>query len=244
MDIDRLNISNLTALWEEAVKEKGQLVKGNDYKYGLFAASEWPNRLWFDRDVDTHLLSSATALIKTVWPFVVPYWDVYQNPESHELFRECGYELKSEQFGMSLDLSGKRWDPISDIRFEKVDDMEQANRWSESFTSAFRYHISKELLTVSDHIQVLLIYSAEKLIGTLMMFSCDPRVMGLHSMGIHPDLQRRGYGEKVMRQALHYLQSDGYEWVTLQASKAGWDLYKKLGFEQRFHMRNYVLTQH
>ena len=241
MNIDQSNISNLTSLWRQVVKNDGQFVPGKDYDYSLHTQSDWPNRLWFHGDITSDLLVAASRHTKTIWPFIIPYWDIYNNPDSHDIFLDCGYQLKTRQYGMYLELNTDLQDDVSDIHFEKVSSSDQAILWSGIFSSAFGYHINEQLLITKNNIDVLLIYASGKPIGTMMLHSSEPHMTGIHSMGILPDMQQSGYGGKIMKKVLYEIQSNGFRWVTLQASEAGLGLYQKLGFRQQFLMRNYTL---
>ena len=243
MNIEHLNITNLTSLWKNVIKDKGHFVAGSNYDYSLYPNSDWPNRLWFHEDISPKRLAAASKTIKSTWPLIIPYWDIYENSDSHEVFLDHGFELKSEQYGMFLKLNLDQQYDVEDIYFEKVSHEREAVIWSEIFSSAFGYRINKELLITDGNVDVLLAYSSGKPVGTLMLHSSAPLVMGVHSMGIAQYMQRKGYGGKIMKKALNEIQKKGFQWVTLQASKAGLGLYQKLEFQQQFLMRSYLLQQ-
>lgn len=55
--------------------------------------------------------------------------------------------------------------------------------------------------------------------------------IGLYAVATHPKMQRKGYGESLMRAVLDDVMRDtGFETVVLQSSAAGYSLYVRMGF--------------
>ena len=76
-----------------------------------------------------------------------------------------------------------------------------------------------------------------------MLYHNNPEVVGIHSMGIIPEMRRRGIGEKVLKEILNISVEQGFKYATLQASMAAKPLYKKYGFTTQFKMSNYQLKK-
>ena len=84
----------------------------------------------------------------------------------------------------------------------------------------------------------------DKPVGTCILYYRDNTILGIHSMGIIPEMRRNGYALKIMQYALDWTSKMRFEYVTIQASDMAKSLYIKLGFEEQFKMMNYVLKEH
>ncbi len=73
------------------------------------------------------------------------------------------------------------------------------------------------------------------------MHNFPQTIIGIHSMGIIPEMRGKGFAEQMMRTILNQAVEQGFERATLQASSMGKGLYLKLDFEQQFAMSNYGL---
>jgi ribosomal protein S18 acetylase RimI-like enzyme len=65
-------------------------------------------------------------------------------------------------------------------------------------------------------------------------------VAGLYYIGTRAGFRSRGFGEAVTRHAIHHGAALGCEMASLQASPAGYPVYKRIGFEDVAYYRTYV----
>ena len=71
----------------------------------------------------------------------------------------------------------------------------------------------------------------EKLVGMVGSINYnDFAYIGL--MGVHPDYQRQKIGQKLMAEVMNWIQSNNCPIILLDATEAGFPLYKNLGFAE------------
>ncbi len=243
MDLKKHNIHNLTALWQLVNQRVDAYAIGDAFDYGIVNYSSWPNRLWFkntpeqsDLDLAKRIISSSSTKI------TVPYWEIDGN-DYGPLLKMNGFEKVLEQVGMSLDLTKASFAP-AEIELHKVKDERTSLLWESLFEKAFGYKIHHKLLLNSyDEVDYLIAYDKAYPVGTALMYYSGNEVVGIHSMGIIPEMRRKGYAERMMQSMLYEAVNKGYRYAVLQSSAMGKGLYDKLGFEEQFLMRNYALAQ-
>ncbi len=65
--------------------------------------------------------------------------------------------------------------------------------------------------------------------------------IGIYSVGTIPQYRRKGYAESLMRQVIaHCSQKFGIERTVLQATRAGYDMYRKMGYREVGHFTVYM----
>lgn len=242
MDLAKRNIHNLIDLWQLVNQSADSHVIRDAFDYGIIDYSDWPNRLWFvnspnqdDLDMAKKIISSTTTRI------IVPFWDIDGN-DYDKLFEQNNFSKVLEQVGMFLDMRKGSFEP-SDILLQKVQDKSSALQWEMLFEKAFNYRIDHQLLlNTYEEVDYLIAYEQNAPAGTAVMFKSGNELMGIHSMGVIPEMRRKGIAEKMMHSILSDIALKGYRYTTLQASAMGKGLYLKLGFEEQFHMANYVLA--
>ncbi len=242
MDLAKGNIHNLTDLWQLVNRSADSHVVGDIFDYGTIHYSDWPNRLWFHNPPDQKHLDQAKKIISTsTTRITVPFWDIDGN-DYDKLLEQNNFSKVLEQLGMFLDMRKRDFKP-SDITLKKVQDERSALQWELLFEKAFNYRIDHQLLlNTCEEVDYLIAYEQNKAVGTAVMFKSDTELMGIHSMGVIPEMRRQGIAEKMMHSMLSDTAKKGYRYTTLQASAMGKGLYLKLGFEEQFQMANYVLT--
>ena len=234
------NIENLKSLWR-LVGERASVHHSTDWaEYSLIKGYQWPNRLWFMGDITEAAVAQAKALIQSEDElFVLPYWDVYHS-NGDQLLKENGFELLFEQLGMSLELEQK-YDAQLSLKIKKVSTAADAALWSELFEQSFGYQIHQQMLQWTyDTIDYWIAYDGNTAVGTLMLHYTGDTI-GIHAMGILPEMRRQGFAEQMMVHTLNHAIDKDLKYATLQASALGKGLYAKLGFEEDFVQRNYRL---
>ncbi|BFP43423.1 hypothetical protein FGF1_42680 [Flavobacteriaceae bacterium GF1] len=242
MDLKKLNIDNLISLWQLVDRRAGAYVPGDVFDHGTITYSDWPNKLWFTKKPTPEDIIIAKEIIaSTSTKLTIPYWEIEGN-DYESLFAKNGFEKVLEQVGMALDLSKGDFTP-SGLKLQKVENRKAAQLWELLFERAFNYKIHYELILKSlDDVDYLIAYDQTFPVGTAVAYSTGNQIVGIHSMGIIPEMRRKGYAEKMMQSMLHEAMGRGSSHAVLQASAMGKGLYEKLGFEEQFAMSNYALS--
>ncbi|MEQ9166525.1 MAG: GNAT family N-acetyltransferase [Fulvivirga sp.] len=238
MDLKHMNLENLQALWRLVGTNVGDYISTNSYEMSVVANSEWPNRIWFSDPNYGGYIHEITNQFR-LENFTIPVWDDPSN-DLRKALEACGFELKSEQYGMS-----KALNPIEEtsnnLSLKYVTDQESANVWSDTFMQAFGYLIHPEtIMKTRNEVNYLLGMHDNEPVGTVVLFTNHTKIAGIHSMGIIPEMRKRGFAEDILLQTLNIAAEEGASHATLQASESGKHLYTKVGFQVEFTIKNYV----
>ncbi|MUH35391.1 GNAT family N-acetyltransferase [Zobellia amurskyensis] len=236
------NVKNLTSLWETAGVAFDSYSKTPVFEYCEINGSEWPNRVWLHQPITQETIDLIKQKIgATTTPITLPVWDIYNENES-VILENNDFSFIFEQVGMSLKPS-HLFDVKSDVEIVRVSNPTEAMLWSELFQKSFGYVISSETVNKTlGKIEYYIAYSNSLPVGTALLHKTDS-VMGVHAIGIPPEMRRRGYADQIMKLLINNIIKNGYEYITLQASNMGKNLYLKLGFEEQFLIKNYRLVQ-
>lgn len=242
MSIIKLNIENLTSLWQTVSEPSNSYFCETNFDYSFIENSEWPNRLWFNQDINKELIKLAKTKIKaTSTNLIIPYWDVY-NSNSFKRLEENEFNLKFEQIGMSLK-TPSILSEVNTLNLKKISTEKEAELWSVLFSKSFGYYINPILLNTSNrNTNFYIAYDQGKAFGTGILHTTN-NVSGIHSLGILPEQRRKGYAEQIMKLLINKSIEINSDYITLQSSNMGKGLYLKLGFEEQFVIKNYALQQ-
>ncbi len=241
-DLINANIKNLTSLWKTAGISFDSYYKTPDFEYCEIKDSEWPNRLWLDQNITQATIDLIKEKLATTPSIItLPIWNIYDKNED-AILEFNGFKLKFEQVGMSLTLD-KSFDIKSDMKIQPVTKDTEAKLWSELFIKSFGYKTSSEtIIKTLNKINYYIAYHDGIAVGTAILHKTN-NIMGIHSVGIPPEMRRRGYAEKIMKLLINIAVENRNEHITLQASNMGKNLYLKLGFEEQFFIKSYALQQ-
>lgn len=234
------NIKNLTSLWQTVCKPSNSNFREQDFNYSLIKNSEWPNRLWFDKEINNNTIVLAKEKISLIsTDLTIAYWDIY-NSDSFKMLEENGFMLKFEQTGMFLKRN-HLFSELGNLTLKKVNTENETIKWSELFFKSFGYFINPILLTSSlKNISYYIAYNENEAVGTAILHTTN-NISGIHSLGILPEQRRKGYAEQIMKLLINQSIKTDSNYMTLQSSNMGKGLYLKLGFEEQFTIKNYVL---
>ncbi|WP_299457948.1 GNAT family N-acetyltransferase [uncultured Microscilla sp.] len=242
LNLTKANFNNLTAYWAETSKLYDMYFAGESFSYCVNPDALWPNRVWMHQPLSPKLLQEVKEKIQGLpQPMVVPY--VHQpNDNADEIFAAQGFKVAFEQIGMSLKLGNTYPHQQNRVTLKKVLQVNEATLWSKLFEQAFGYHISpKFVVNHPKDAQFFIVYNPiNEPAGTAMLYRTQ-NIAGIHMIGITPNMRRQGYAEAIMHEVLHLATTQQLEYATLQASAIGKGLYFKLGFEEDFVMKSYVL---
>ena len=234
------NIKNLTSLWKTVGISFDSYFKTPDFEYCEIKNSEWPNRIWLHQSItqDT-IVQIKEKLATTPSNITLPIWSIY-NKNQDPILELNGFNLKFEQVGMSLKLD-KLFDIKSDVKIQLVTNNSEAKLWSELFLKSFGYVISFEtIFKTLKEINYYIAYHGGLAVGTAILHRTN-NIMGIHAVGIPPQMRRRGYAKQIMKLLINIAFENQNEYITLQASEMGKNLYLNLGFEEQFLIKNYTL---
>jgi ribosomal protein S18 acetylase RimI-like enzyme len=234
------NIINLTSLWKSATQPFNTYNEDKNIGYCFVPNSQWPNKIWLKKEHNPVILNEIKLLLKSELDgLTFTYFDMGTNGKNM-IFDYHGFDEASIQFGMSLKLSEKV--KISkQLKFKLVTNIEDSHKWSQSFHQAFGYKISEDTINKTyHHINYYLIHDQENIIGTVISHQ-TPSTIGIHSLGILPNMRGNGYATQIMHHLLNKGLEQGCNLATLQASKMAKSMYEKMGFTTEFIMRNYKL---
>lgn len=235
------NIENLTSLWKTASTPFGSYYKNQAFDYCLINNSDWPNRLWFKQEVNKIIVEKAIEKLSGIESaMTVPYLHTYDH-KLLQYLETAGFKKKFEQTGMCLKLD-KPFKLQQNLVIQLVSNAADAKVWAELYPKAFKYKISQEtVMNTFKNIDYYLAYWENEPVGTAILIQTN-KVSGVHGVGIVPAMRRLGFAEQIMKQLINMSIETNSKYVTLQASEMGKNIYLKLGFEEQFVIKNYVLN--
>ncbi|MHC0447115.1 GNAT family N-acetyltransferase [Flavobacterium sp. 3-218] len=233
------NIDNLTALWKTVATPLLSYHKNDPFEVIQIKNSGWPNRVWFREDITEENLPQILEIIEKNPGIIIPYWDIFGSG-SNEIFEKNGFKTRIQLVAMALKL-GEKFPLENNLTFKRVLNEEDAKTWTDIYPLSFSYVISKETLTHNyENAKFYLVHLNEKPIGTLTLFQTG-NVMGIHGVGVIPEMRKRGFAEEIMKFAINEAIDANAEYAQLQASPLGKNIYTRLGFEDLFMITNYFL---
>lgn len=234
------NIDNLTDFWKTIGTPFLAYHKNDAVEFCKIENSGWPNKLWFKEDITPETLSEIIKVVEINSGLTIPYWDIFES-NSNQLLEQNGFKIKHEQVGMFLKLNQK-FRLEKNLTFKKVSTEKDAKSWAAIYPNAFGYIISKEILVQDyENVHFYLVSFEEKPIGTFMLFQTG-KTIGIHGVGVIPEMCRKGFAEEIMKFAINLSIDLNAEIAHLQASALGKGIYTRLGFEDLFLIRNYYLN--
>ncbi|PKB44491.1 acetyltransferase (GNAT) family protein [Cellulophaga sp. RHA19] len=236
------NLNNLISLWRTVGVAFGSYKRELNFEYCEIKDSEWPNRLWLQQNITQGIVDELKIKLTTISKNItVPLWNIYDKDDDTILIRN-GFRLKFEQVGMFLKVN-KSFVINNNVKIKQVTSINDTKLWSTIFAKSFGYKISP--ITIQETLKNIIYYIAYKdgvAVGTAMLYKTN-NVMGIHSVGIPPEMRRKGFAESIMKLLINKSIEYKVEYITLQASSMGKNLYLKLGFKDQFVIKNYILDQ-
>lgn len=233
------NINNLTSLWRTVGVAAGNYSEHENFCCSRVPDAQWPNRIWLKKVANTDILSEIRQVTQqSEQPLTTSYWSDFDD-DSLLLFEQNGFQTKSVQIGMSLDVNGK-FDVQNRVQLKRISTADEAHIWAVLYPQSFGYVIAAEtVIKTKDQVHYELVYLGREAIGTAIAFETGNTV-GIHGMGIIPAYRKQGFAEEVMLRLLNRAFDAGKIHVTLQASAMGKGVYQKIGFSEDFLMTNYT----
>lgn len=231
--LERANVDNLIGLW--------QLMGAKQTEGGLHCSIRWPYRCW--RSPARQAADGLSAIECIPAHYLFPVWHAGESSRILEsALSQHGLEVGLEQLAMILPLEAYTPPPAGvrlDVRL--IDSRQQARQWSDLCGRAFGYRLDVDVidqLRRQADVEVLWAWGEGRPLATAILYRTGP-IMGVHQVGVPPELQGQRIAYALMCELLARAQSAGAEYVCLQASAAGEPLYRKLGFQPQFSIRSY-----
>ncbi|GGK34274.1 hypothetical protein GCM10007962_30900 [Yeosuana aromativorans] len=241
METIQSNITNLTSLWKNATQPFNTYNEDKNIGYCFIPNSQWPNKIWLKKTHDPKVLNEIKLLLKSELDgLTFSHFDIDFSEQNKIIFENHGFDESSIQFGMSSKIKDKL-KTSKKLNLKLITNIEDSKKWSQSFQKAFGYQISEETVNKTyHHINYYLIYDQENIVGTVITHQTLATI-GIHSLGILPNMRGKGYATQIMYRVLNKGLEQGCNLATLQASKMAKNMYEKMGFTTEFIMRNYKL---
>ncbi|WP_272685802.1 GNAT family N-acetyltransferase [Providencia sp. PROV115] len=162
-----------------------------------------------------------------------------------------GYKRDSVTTAMALTLIKQNEVELPDNQVDIVLANHDLSLWAKPLVSAFylseehdqviqeyvRYH-EDALQQGAPQFHLVLLVNGEP--ATSMTVTIEGTLARFDDIGTEPSHQGNGYASQLIDYALAFCRQQGVEHCFLDASEAGFDLYKKFGFEPLFRYINYV----
>jgi predicted GNAT family acetyltransferase len=235
MNLKEKNIENILSLWTIVNTPFNTNYNKGNYSYCYLPFSDWPNRLWSWNFTPEVLDDAIKEMRNGKEGLRISSWE-----DNHDLFLSRDLEQRFQQTGMSLHLKER---PAYEKRLQlmRVENEEQAKQWVDTFTIPFGYRIHEDLVAQScNKVQFNLVFFENTLIGTALLHIEDG-IAGIHSVGIIPEVRRKGYAEEIMKILIDMAIDSNASHCVLQASEMGQGIYTRLGFTADFLFTHYTL---
>ena len=234
------NVNNLASLFTLMGAEEENIL--NERK--LHFSNSWPNRLWMNYDYNNDDLQEAIrGNSKKDKSYIISLWE-YDEEIFHKSLKELEskkYKVLFEQIGMYLDLSKTTQEKHNDLDVKFVKEKDDILRWIEIASKSFGTIIEKNVINqiIKDkNIYLLLGYKNDIAVASTLLYKTTD-VMGVHLVGVPKEHRGQGIAENIMKKAITFSKEKKIKTMVLQASALGLGIYKKLGFEENFILRNY-----
>jgi ribosomal protein S18 acetylase RimI-like enzyme len=260
MNIDEANLNNLTGLW----RKYGFDVLQGEIGSAMLINPSWPYRCWYQsplfvvdrRDHSLQTLDDDTLLDGIPQSAIIPVWSLLGSRPTNLLpFQEEHAVLEKvliaqkwtshfEQTAMFLELQRETANAPSvnaEFSMRVVSSYEELALWIDVCEDAFGYDIDSlvlEPLIGDKEIQIILGDLNGQAAAAALLYKTG-NTIGIHQVGVRKAFQGKGIASCLMNEILALCVQWGGENAVLQASEAGVSLYRRLGFNSRFIIKNY-----
>jgi len=255
MRIDEENLNNLTGLW----KKYGFNVLKDQVGAAMLINTRWPHRYWYESSavINDQKAINDDALLAEIPPTaIIPIWSLVSSRPTNRLPFQAEHDFLEkaliaqkwtclfEQTAMTLELPGEM--PISpsvnpEFRIRMVRADEELAVWVDVCEDAFGYDIEPLVLLplISDKdIRIILGDLNGQAVAAALLYKTG-HTIGIHQVGVRKAFQGKGFASRLMHEILGICIQWGGKNAVLQASQAGVSLYRRLGFNSQFVIKNY-----
>lgn len=221
------NLNNLNLFWQALNTQE---------QYGLFTHTSWPNKQW---RVDFSLPRDVA----------LPKGKVFSTVSEQHALEVSTLSIKGQLVIMNLSIdkeiitqkpNSQSPQQIITLTYE-----ENASDWASACGLAFGYDIDAKViqgLLKDPNASVLACIIDDKIAGTAISYRTGD-TLGVHQVGTVPSYRKMGVAAALMEYLIHQAQCDGIDYMSLQASQAGINLYEKLGFKALTKITSLITAQ-
>ncbi len=248
MNLDLANLTNLTSLWQQYGAHMLLLPHGEH----IHLNHSWPYRCWMVQGTKVpeqfdDWLSSLPA--RVVLPVYMGSRTIPENPlftindEQSAILSSLGWQCAMEQTAMYLNDEGMQQvlKEKATLSIKTVSQIEELMLWVNISSSAFAYQIDHAViqgLMNEPMVELVLGIKNRTAVCCALLYKTG-EIVGLHQMSVLPEWQGQGLAQQLMVKLVEKAMTWQTKAIVLQSSKAGFPLYKKLGFTQQFQIKNY-----
>ena len=245
--LKQANLYNLTALWTLMGARPCDIAGLADGRISL----AWPNRCWFDYELNMNSLSSLMqGLEHSQKDVIIPIYAQADNDTDKfsDLIIRNGFSVISLQTAMYLDLNAyarantaPNMTVREEVELQQITSLEDILVWTDIASRAFAYVIDESVIiraASNADVRLYLLSVDQQAVATAMIFLSHD-VIGLHQMGVLPEYRGRGLASHLMGKVIAGCDGLRGRYITLQASAAAESLYRRLGFKKQFMITNY-----
>lgn len=244
-------INNMFEFWDFVGHQSNTLLTATDFKAILVKDSDWPRRIFnlgMEQEPEPSVFEDLVIQIQAgdlpnMITFTESLAERYQEPLS-----AAGFSPRMKQLGMMIDLSATVFndEESSSVRFEEVEDENQAGLFASVAAQSFNYHVGPEvvasLINRKDKVRLFIAWHENQAAACGLIFYDEQGHAGLHMIGTLPESRGKGLAKKLTLRLLQECVNDGKKLCVLHASKAGEYVYVKLGFTAVKDMITYHIT--
>ncbi len=238
------NISALLANWKDLEgaefihdSTKIQLVTGMPFAFLNSIANTNFTGSNIEKQIEDTLVPYRTKKVPVLW-WIGPN----SKPDDLDIYLEdLNFKKGDEPPGMymnlkKLDLSYKR---IPELRVELVQNEKHVEDWVSAFIAGLggtenqKKHFFKSemaLLQKSDYVRFIGYWNEEPVTTSALIL--DENVAGVYLVVTKPDHRGKGLGTAITIAALKNVYERGYQEAILQSSQMGYNIYRRIGFEE------------
>lgn len=255
MHINEENLNNLTGLW----KKYGFEALKDEIGSAMLINPRWPHRCWYEcpPSIDDQKAINDDALLAEIPPTaIIPIWSLVSSRPTNRLPFQAIHDVLEkaliaqnwtclfEQTAMSLELQDEIACTVSEnaefsMRIVGAD--EELALWIDVCVDAFGYDIEplvlKPLIGDKD-IRIILGVINDQAVAAALLYKTG-HTIGIHQVGVRKAFQGKGIASRLMNEILILCVKWGGKNAVLQASQAGVSLYRRLGFNSQFIIKNY-----
>jgi len=240
LELDQLNIDNLTSLW----KKMGVETHSTLAKNGVNISRTWPYRYWLDWNATAEQECALNASLHSLpAQAVIPVWAGGEKGAAalENVLLANGYRILFSQLAMVLDLQSVAATDLPEVDVVTVTSTVATEIWTETASAAFGYQIDSaaiHALATDPAVTLLLVKKMHQPAATALLYKTGA-VLGVHLVGVSDRYRGQGIARALMQYVIQFSIDVGGKYLTLQASAAGEPLYRQLGFVEQFLMKNY-----
>jgi ribosomal protein S18 acetylase RimI-like enzyme len=168
-----------------------------------------------------------------------PYFIFPQNETSillETLFKKSGYRAVDQWISMRISTNTSNAIQNTDLTVVRVETENQLEQWLQivSATLFNNRTINRGIFSYlmnEPGINLWLGMSQNNPVSTALTFEKE-NTFGLYMVSTLAEMQGQGFGQSMVQNALGYAKTIGCEELVLQSTRAGINLYKKMGFEE------------